>query len=455
MIAEEIYYHTEGLCSICRLKVKAQIARVGDQVFLQKFCPEHGRTQALVSSDVAWYQDSQAFVKPEQRPLAFSIDTFHGCPDSCGLCPEHKQHTCLPIIEITTACDIDCPICLKDLGQPHHMTVEEFNGVLDKLFLCEGKIDVINLSGGEPTLHPRLAQFLFLADKRGVMQTSVSTNGNRFLYDKELRRLFRETSTIASLQFDGFSTSASSFLRGQDLVTHKKQIIEILEAEDIAYTLVATVAKGINDDQITDIVDFFFASQALSLMFQPATFTGQAQQLSAPSRRLTIPDVVHEIEKSRTVSPGDFNPLPCSHFSCFALSYYFHIEGGTYLSLKEFLGLEEYLSVISNRTLPGLDHQGYLAIQQKIYDFWSASDSNASNEQVIRRIQTILREMNAMSFSPKRAFSLGTAAMKSIFIHQFMDAETLDFARLIKCCNHYARADGRLMPMCSANIFYQ
>ena len=175
----------------------------------------------------------------------------------------------------------------------------------------------------------------------------------------------------------------------------------------------------------------------------------------APERRLTIPDVVEEVEKSRFVSAGDFNPLPCAHFSCFALSYYFHIDGERYLSMKEFLGIDDFLRVISNRTLPGLDHQGYSVIRDRIYDFWSAADSSAGNEQVLRRIQAILREMNATAFSPRKAFALGTTAMKSIFIHQFMDMETLDFGRLIKCCNHYARADRRLMPMCSANVFYQ
>lgn len=452
---EKIFSHTLALCSICRAKVHARIVEREDQIFLQKHCPEHGCTEALISSDAGWYRDSRAYVKPGQRPLAFSIDTFQGCPDSCGLCPEHMQHTCLPVIEITTACDMDCPICLKAPDRPVHMTVEAFDYVLEQLFRCEEKVHVINLSGGEPTLHPRLGSLLKRANKRGVMQTSVSTNGNRLLHDPSLRALFRESGAIVSLQFDGFSSKAYTYLRGQDLLQRKRQIIDLLEKEDITYTLVATIVKDVNDDQITDITDFFFESKALSLMFQPATYTGRAADLFAPCRRATIPDVVHEIEKSSYVTPEDFNPLPCAHFSCFALSYYFHIEGTRYLSMKEFLGLEDYLSVISNRTLPGLDYQGYSKIREKIYDVWSAADSSANDMQVLRRIRDILREMSTTSFSPRRAFSLGTASMKSIFIHQFMDAETLDFGRLIKCCNHYARGDGRLMPMCSANVFYQ
>ena len=168
---------------------------------------------------------------------------------------------------------------------------------------------------------------------------------------------------------------------------------------------------------------------------------------------MTIPDVVKEIEKSRYVSPGDFNPLPCSHFSCFALVYYLIVEEGNYLSLKDFLGKEDYLNVIANRTLPGLDSSGYSMIKEKIYEFWSAADSSLSNEQVLQRIRRVLQEMNSPDFTPKKAFSLGTDSMKAIFIHQFMDVHTLDFGRLIKCCNHYPQIDGRLVPMCALNVF--
>jgi len=79
------------------------------------------------------------------------------------------------------------------------------------------------------------------------------------------------------------------------------------------------------------------------------------------------------------VSKGDFNPLPYSHFACFALAYYLIVEPGHYLSLKDFLGKEQYLDVISNRTLPGLDNSSYAILKEKIYEFWSAADASASS----------------------------------------------------------------------------
>jgi uncharacterized radical SAM superfamily Fe-S cluster-containing enzyme len=230
-------------------------------------------------------------------------------------------------------------------------------------------------------------------------------------------------------------------------------VIDILEKEEIRYSLVATIVKGVNCDEIVDIVDFFFESKALSLMFQPAAYTGRAEKLASEERRATIPDVVREVEKSKYVTKGDFNPLPCSHYACFALAYYLIVETGNYLSLKEFLGKEAYLDVIANRTLPGLDADSYATIKEKIYDFWSASDASSSDKLILKRIREVMKEIGAMDFSPKAAFSLGAKSMKALFVHQFMDKYTLDFGRLVKCCNQYPQVDGRLIPMGSMNVF--
>ncbi len=450
---DRLYSHTLALCPECREKVPARIVERDSHIDLQKFCPAHGISEAVICSDVQWYQESRHYVKPGQTPLCRTVSEFHGCPESCGLCPEHQQHSCLPVIEITSRCNLNCPICLKNHSHRFEMNVEEYAFVLDRLLDYEGIMPVINLSGGEPTIHPDIEQFLRLAAEKGIMQTTVSTNGIRLLQDEGLRKVFRATETIVALQFDGFQSETYHYLRGRDLAEKKQQLMRILEEEGINYSLVATLAEHVNDHEITAIVDFFFESHALSLMFQPAAFTGNASKLPAEGLRVTIPDVVKEIEKSQYVSKGDFNPLPCSHFSCFALAYYLFVAEGNFLSLKKFLGKEQYLDVIANRTLPGLDSSGYGMMKEKIYEFWSAADSSSSNEQVLKRIRHVLQEMNSPDFTPKKAFALGTESMKAIFIHQLMDVFTLDFGRLMKCCNHYPQIDGRLIPMCAMNTF--
>jgi uncharacterized radical SAM superfamily Fe-S cluster-containing enzyme len=451
---EKIYNRTRSLCPACGQKVDACVLEKDGSVLLEKYCPQHGVSYALISSDASWYRESLHFVKPRTRPRALGVDTFTGCPESCGLCPEHGQHTCLPVIEITSSCDLNCPICLKQWKTRQEMSVLEFSGVLDTLLSCEGFVPVINLSGGEPTMHPQIIDMVEIAKRKGIMQTSISTNGMRLVRDADFRHRLSALDPLIALQFDGFNPDASRYLRGNDNTQEKLALIEILEKEHCNYSLVATVAHSINDKEITAITDFFFKSQAVSLMFQPMAFTGKASLFRDPLHRLTIPDVIAHIEKCTHVKKGDFVPLPCSHPSCFALSYYFQADAGDFVSVKDLLGLEKYLAIIANRTLPGLDIEGFNALRDRVYDLWSAADQFPHSGMILKKIRNILKELSENGFRPEKAFEIGIKSVKAIFIHQFMDSDTLDFGRLMKCCNHYPQADGRLIPLCAQNVFF-
>lgn len=421
---------------------------------MEKFCPEHGFSEVLISSDKNWYELSLSYVKPGQIPLKFNTKKFEGCPDSCGFCSEHQQHTCLPVVEINYNCDLSCPICLKGEDLGYQMSTLEFEQIIDNLFATEGRVDVINLSGGEPTLHPEIIPFFEIAIKKGVSQISISTNGLSLIKNTALRASIKRLGIIVALQFDSFSDEAYLKIRGAELAQQKLELISILEAEEIPYSLVCTVVKGVNDREVEKISDFFFQSKALTLMFQPITFTGFANNLDHNQLRITIPDVVKEIERSKYVKPGDFNPLPCSHYSCFALAYYLKVDERNYFSLKEFLGVDNYLDVIANKTLPGLDKEGYSMMKQRLYEFWSASDSSDLNEKVLQRIKNIMQEMSSCGFSQQNALNLGKNHMKAIFIHHFMDVYNFDFSRLVKCCNPYPQKGDKLVPICAQNVIF-
>lgn len=448
----KIYSHTQSLCNTCRTKIPARIIEKKGQVFMEKFCPQHGFAETLISSDKEWYEASLSYVKPGQIPLKYNQESFKGCPESCGFCSEHQQHTCLPVIEINYNCDLSCPICLKGEDSGYQMSVDEFKGIVDNLFATEGHVDVLNISGGEPSLHPHLSSFFEIALKKGVTQISLSTNGLELLKNKELRDSLRKYGVIAALQFDGFDDNTYQVIRGAKLAQQKQQLIKLFESENVLYSLVCTVVKGVNDSEVLKITDLFFQSTALTLMFQPVAFTGFAAQLDPVRNRITIPDVIKEIEKSQYVKTGDFNPLPCSHFSCFALAYYLKVDNGNYYSLKEFLGKEVYLDVIANKALPGMDNDGYSQMKQRLYEFWSASDSGNLNEKVLERIKNIVKEMSSCGFNQQNALNLGKNHMKAIFLHHFMDVYNFDFSRLVKCCNPYPQAGNKLVPMCAQNV---
>lgn len=455
---EEIYYHTMGLCSFCKRKVQARVIAKNGQVLIKKYCSEHGVSYGLVSSDLDWFEKSVDYVKPQQLPLTRKVDDFKGCPDSCGLCPQHEQHTCMPVIEITNVCNMECPICLKNPLGRFDMSTDEFKCILRDLERYEGTVPVVNLSGGEPTLNPNLIEILNAAKASSVLQTTISTNGLKLLGDQNLRRVLKDTDTLVALQFDGFRDETYKHLRGRPLTAQKMTLIETMEREGLKYSLVATIMEGVNADEVADITDFFFQSKAISLMFQPACFTGRANQFNAnhfaePYRRSTIPDIIEQAANSKWVKREDFNPLPCSHHTCFALAYFLKTDEMSYVSVKDFLGEESFLNMIANRTLPGLDYESFKMIKNKVFELWSASDCCDEEQRILLRIRGIMDELNKTRFSSLGCLEAGERSLKAIFIHQFMDVDNFDFSRLVKCCTHYPQTDGRLIPMCAYNVF--
>jgi uncharacterized radical SAM superfamily Fe-S cluster-containing enzyme len=451
---QKAYSHTQSVCSKCLKKIQAAIVKREDQVWMDKFCPEHGNQSVLLWENPEYYEKSLSFIKPRDNVLAHQVEEFRGCPESCGFCPEHQQHTCLPVVEINRDCNLNCPVCLKGEALDWQMSLAEFQTVLDSLNRSEKNVSVLNFSGGEPTLHPQLEQFIDKALTAGVTQLTISTNGLPLLKNPELRKMLKIKGVICALQMDGFQSATWKQLRGVDLSQQKMELIRILESEEMLYSLVCTVARGINDHEVTDLTDFFFRSRALSLMFQPLSLCGNALEKNNGfngENRITTDRVITEIEKSSLVKTGDFNPLPCSHYSCFSLSYYLN-AGEDYISLKEFLGEQDFLNVIANRTLPGLDVEGYGVMQERLYALWSAADSSDQSERVLSRVRQILRDLQKCPACAEERLKIGMQSMKAIFIHHFMDVETMDFGRLMKCCNPYPKGDGRLIPMCADNL---
>src|SRR5215468_6833338 len=150
--------YTKSICPVCKVVVDAQVNIRGNKVYLRKRCREHGWFEALVYGDAQAYQASARFNKPGTLPLKFQTEVREGCPHDCGLCPEHKQHACLGLVEINSACNLDCPLCFANSGthlarDGFELDGEQVGFMLDSFVAAEGSPEVVQLSGGEPTLH--------------------------------------------------------------------------------------------------------------------------------------------------------------------------------------------------------------------------------------------------------------------------------------------------------------
>ncbi len=453
---DETFAATRALCSVCGRLGDAKIAFVGDRVHLVKWCPDHGETRALVSSSRAWYLKALAYVKPGTSPRSRSIATPAECPDACGLCPRHQQHTCVPLLEITPACDLSCPDCLTDGKVPAALSPDEVRRVVDGLVLREGRVNMLTLTGGEPTAHPRFLEVVDAVRRPEIGIVSVSTNGLRLSREPDLVRALADRDVVISLQLDGASPAVSRRLRGRaDLAEKKLRLVEDVLAAGGRLSLTLTLARGVNEGELPAVLDLLFRHDGIaSLMVQPLAGFGASP--ADPLDAITIPEVVQRLAAASggVLAERDFTPLPCSHPTCFALTYLLRTEQGALVPLPSLVEPERYLDVIANQAILNTDRETLASVRDALYALWTSDGIVPNREAVLRTVKKILVDLNALGADadPRAVLAVGARHVKSIFIHQFMDRATFDLSRAAKCCNHYPQADGRLLPACVRNV---
>jgi uncharacterized radical SAM superfamily Fe-S cluster-containing enzyme len=430
--------------------VEAQVLIRNGTVVMRKHCPQHGWHEGLVSSDATWHLSSLRYDKPGGAPLDFASTVQEGCPLDCGLCPEHQQHTCVGVIEITTRCNLQCPICFANSG-PHHpgaahdLTLDQVESILDRLVETEGQPEVVQISGGEPTIHPQILDILAGARSRDVQHVMLNTNGLRLAQDPNFAHQLAAYEPLVYLQFDGLKASAHETLRGRDLRGVKARALDHLASAGLFVILVPTVVRGINETEIGDILRFGLEHPAvMGINYQPATFAGRYLCHRHPFQRITLPDVLHALEEQthRLFQVSDFFPVPCPHPTCSACTYAF-IDGEQVIPIPRILNVDDYLELIANRTLPDPSAE----IQPVVESLWSMAammDSTAKTENLACAACNL--EI------PK---SLDPAHLREHFfgiqVHGFMDEHTFDVKRVMKCCVHQLLPDGRVVPFCAYN----
>jgi 7,8-dihydro-6-hydroxymethylpterin dimethyltransferase len=277
--------YTKSICPVCKVVVDGQVNIRAGKVYLRKRCAQHGWFEALVYGDAAAYVASSRFNKPGTIPLMFQTEVVAGCPSDCGLCPEHKQHACLGVVEVNTACNLDCPICFADSGhQPdgYAITVEQCARMLDAFVASEGEAEVVMFSGGEPTIHKQILDFVDLALGRPIRNVVVNTNGVRLARDASFAAALAERngrdgkSVSVYLQFDGLQERTHREIRGTDLRGIKQHALENCAADGLTVTLAAAIERGVNEHEVGPILRFGVEHPAVrSVVFQPVTHAGR------------------------------------------------------------------------------------------------------------------------------------------------------------------------------------
>lgn len=433
---------TLSVCPECLAVVDAEILVVEDRVIMRKVCPTHGRFEALLSSDAGMYLASLPFNRPGRSPLQFSTGAKNGCPWDCGLCPEHRQHTCLALIEITSRCNLECPVCFADSGPGFDLSLSQVERMLDRFVALEGKPEVVQFSGGEPTLHPDVISMIRMANDKGIQMVMLNTNGIRIARDDAFLAGLADVRPTVYLQFDGFSARAHELLRGSDLLSTKLEALDRLAQAKLDVVLVPTVAYDVNHDQLGEIVKFGLKHPAVhGIAFQPVTHAGRLPK-SDQLHRETIADVVHGIAEQTggLLVESDFIPVPCCHPTCRSATY-IYLDGDKMTPLPRVVEVDKYLNYVVNRTLPEIRPE----ILEALEGLWSAASVPGARS-------TLNRFLSACCDLP---FISRAAQLKrhifTIVVQDFGDAYTMDLDVLHKCCIGELVPDGRMIPFCAYN----
>jgi hypothetical protein len=477
---------TQSLCPQCLAVVPAKIiVKNGARVYFRKRCPIHGVREEFVCSNVAQY-DRMEFSLPGKAPL-FGVEPDKGCPLDCGLCTEHEQHTCVGLVEITAACNLSCPVCYAGSGPGQkHLSTDECRRAIDRLVEVETRPEVLQLSGGEPTIHPDFLEILEYSCARPIDIVMINTNGIRLAHDaafvEHLAR-YRHRLEIY-LQFDGLSDSIYQTLRGEPLAEIKRRAVENLGRHGLRATLVTTLQPGVNEHEIGAIVRFGLERPWITgISFQPATYSGRVVLPETLEQRITFPDVIREItcQTDGLFREDDFTPLPCAHPNCHSLSYAYR-SGGRVVPLARFIDARNHLDLLANgitftRVRARELIEQYLGSQSccggkcgpenglpAAFDPFQIVEKNGSGSQasgplpVAESLTTGATDTDSLAAEFFRRATAEQLAPEDVFritITSFLDAYNFDVRRLMKCCIHHVLPSGHVIPFCAYNVLYR
>ena len=442
------YGQTMSLCETCLTLVHAKMMIEGDDVFYVKRCPQHGTQKTLVSTDAAYFKSCKDFIKPGDLPLQYQSRTHHGCPYDCGLCPDHEQHSCLALIEITDECNLTCPVCFADSSpqRTRHRSLRQIDAMLETLVASEGNPDLVQISGGEPSIHPQIMEILRLCKSKPIRHVMLNTNGIRIASDKAFVAALAtlKPGFEVYLQFDSLRREALENLRGADLRKVREQALANLEAAGISTTLVCVVKKGVNDGEIGDIVRHALSYRCVrGITFQPVQDAGRNLNFDKDRDRIVLTDIRRAIaaQAGEVFAAEDIIPLPCNPDSI-AIAYGLR-DGARVTPITQLLPKAELLAAPNT-----ISFERYPEIKARMFDLLSLASSGERTKTVLGDLLCCLPKIEVPS-------DLGYDKVFRIVIVQFLDKYNFCVATVKRSCIHFVTPQEKIIPFDTYNLFYR
>jgi uncharacterized radical SAM superfamily Fe-S cluster-containing enzyme len=438
---------TQSLCETCLTLVPTKIQIVGDEVWYEKRCKHHGVQSTLVSTDAAYWRKCKDFIKPGDKPLAFQNRTEFGCPYDCGLCPDHEQHSCLALIEITDHCNLTCPVCFAESSpaRTKFLPLATIETMLDALVASEGEPDLVQISGGEPTLHPDFFAILDAVRVRPIRHVMINTNGLRIARDPEFvaRLADNRRGLEVYLQFDSLQRDALVNLRGADLRKIRQQALENLEAHGISTTLVVTVKRGVNDQEIGDIIHHALTWRCVrGVTLQPVQDAGRNENFNKDTDRVMLSEIRRRVVEAGVFADDDMIPLPCNPESI-SIGYGLRKDDKV-LPVTSLIPQQQLVDIMPNTI--SLEKQP--ALRDKFIDLFSLSSGPENTAHRVSEFLCCLPQFEAPA-------NLGYESVFRVTIVQFLDRFNFCVGNVKRSCIHFVTPSGQIIPFDTYNLFYR
>lgn len=449
---------TTGMCRTCRDLVSSRLQEKSGSVYQCNLCPKCGKSEAMVAESFEWYTKqmrgviaSRPFPKPGE-PLK------KGCPYDCGPCALHASACNLPVFSITNACDLQCPICFT-YNRPdkrYDMTRPELALLLDRLLEKTGPVDLVNITGGEPTLHPDLPAMIKEATRPGIGRVTVNSNGNRLAREPALCAELAHLGAYVILSFDTINPITSVKIHGKDLVANKLQALHNLQEADVGTTLLHVMIPGVNDTEFGAILDLALAHPTVrSITVQTMTYTGFGGKAFYPRRHLPLDMAARLIETATggRLSQAFFRPLPAAHPLCYQIAYAFKWNNRLY-DFSRIFPPEDMEKLMGNGYLMRPAHESEAIFRNALDALWA----KGGNEELLQGFKAIIQELypsRGPAPSVAERQKIGEKFVLTIYLHAHMDEDNFDLARVITCPDQVPDPDGRLISACAYNLFYR
>ena len=451
------YFGTvRGMCRRCRKIVPARVFLRPDGVWQQSLCPDCENAPARIAADKDWFLDRVLKPLPDKAPLRFAHPPREGCPRDCGPCTWHASPCQLPVVSITNACNLRCPLCFtyNRAAPAYHMSLDEMRALVDWVVESSGPVDLINITGGEPTLHPDLEGILACCRRPEIGRVTMNSNGLRLAEDPALCRRLAELGVHVILSLSALDSATSVELHGRDLVAMKLRAIENLTAAGVPMTLLTVMVRGVNEAAAGRILELMRGNdRILSLTVQTMTYTGQGGGEFPGRAHIPVDEAARIVaaQSGGDLRFEDFVTRPPAHPLCYLTCY----------MLKDERKLVPFTRFAPPARIAALMADSYLIRLEGGRTFFTdaINEAYARGDAAQRALFRTLVERLYPSTGPVPSVferqRIAEQAVRTVYVHAHMDEDTFDCSRAMHCPDLVPVAPGRLVPACTYNLFYR